>query len=59
MEGDSGMKITIGRQDLLDAVNKVKTVVSPKSALPILSHILMETGESQVRLTATDLKISI
>ena len=53
------MKITIGRQDLLDAVNKVKAVVSPKSALPILSHILMETGESQVRLTATDLKISI
>lgn len=53
------MKITIARQDLLDAVNKVKTVVSPKSALPILSHILMETGESQVRLTATDLKISI
>ena len=53
------MKITIARQDLLDAVNKVKTVVSPKSALPILSHILMETGESNVRLTATDLKISI
>ena len=53
------MRITIARQDLLDAVNKVKTVVSPKSALPILSHILMETGESQVRLTATDLKISI
>lgn len=53
------MKITIARDDLLDAVNKVKTVVSPKSALPILSHILVETGESQVRLTATDLKISI
>lgn len=53
------MKITIARQDLLDAVNKVKTVVSQKSALPILSHILLETGESQVRLTATDLKISI
>lgn len=53
------MKITIPRQDLLEAVNKVKTVVSPKSALPILSHILMETGESSVRLTATDLKVSI
>lgn len=53
------MKISIPRQDLLDAVNKVKTVVSPKSALPILSHILMETGESSVKLTATDLKVSI
>lgn len=53
------MEITIARQHLLEAVNKVKTVVSSKSALPILSHILMETGESQVRLSATDLKVSI
>jgi DNA polymerase III subunit beta len=34
-------------------------VVAAKSALPILSHILMETGESSVRLAATDLKVSI
>ncbi|MBX7257756.1 MAG: DNA polymerase III subunit beta [Candidatus Hydrogenedentes bacterium] len=53
------MKISISRQALLDAVNKVKTVVSPKSALPILSHILMETRDGAVRLTATDLKVSI
>ncbi len=53
------MKISIPRQDLLDAVNKVKSVVSAKSALPILSHILMETRESAVRLSATDLKVSI
>ena len=53
------MKITIARQDLLDAVNKVKTVVSPKSALPILSHILLEAGDNSVKLTATDLKVSI
>jgi DNA polymerase-3 subunit beta len=53
------MKIRIPGRDLLDAVNKVKAVVSPKSALPILSHILMETGDSNVRLTATDLKVSI
>ena len=30
------MKIVIPKSDLLDAVNKVKTVVSAKSALPIL-----------------------
>lgn len=53
------MKIRIPRQDLLDAVNKVKTVVSAKSALPILSHILMETQEAAVKLSATDLKVSI
>lgn len=53
------MKITIPRQDLFDAVNKVKSVVSSKSALPILSHILIETGEACVKLAATDLKVSI
>ena len=53
------MKISISRQDLLEAVNKVKTIVSSKSALPILSHILMEASESSVKLSATDLKVSI
>lgn len=53
------MKLTIARQDLLDAVSRVKTVVSPKSALPILSHILVEAEDSRVKLTATDLKVSI
>ncbi|MCP4675607.1 MAG: DNA polymerase III subunit beta [Deltaproteobacteria bacterium] len=53
------MKITIPRQDLFDIVNKVKSVVSTKSALPILSHILMEAKDSSVRLAATDLKVSI
>ena len=53
------MKITIPRQDLLDTVNKVKSVVSAKSALPILSHLLLETAESAMRISATDLKVSI
>lgn len=53
------MRIQVPCRSLLDTVNKVKTVVSSKSALPILSHILMETGESCVRVSATDLKVSI
>lgn len=53
------MKIAIPRQELLDAVNKVKSVVPGKSALPILSHILMETVPDGLRIAATDLKVSI
>jgi DNA polymerase III subunit beta len=53
------MKIRIPRQDLLDSVNRAKTVVSSKTALPILSHILLETRENAIRLSATDLKVSI
>ena len=53
------MKITIPKQELLTAVNTVKGVVSLKSALPILSHILMEAEKDTLKLTATDLKVSI
>ena len=53
------MKFVIPRQDLLEAVNKVKAVVSPKSALPILSHILVEATGPTIKLAATDLKVSI
>jgi len=53
------MKIVTPRPDLLDAVNKVKSLVSPKSALPILSHILMEAKDGVLKLSATDLKVSI
>ena len=53
------MKIKIAKNDLLDGVNKVKSVVSAKSALPILSHILLEAADNSVKLSATDLKVSI
>jgi len=53
------MRITIPRQDLMDTVNKAKSIVSAKSALPILSHILIEARDNTIRLAATDLKVSI
>ena len=53
------MKISIPRQDLFEIVNKVKSVVASKSALPILSHVLMQASSGVVRLAATDLKVSI
>jgi len=53
------MKIIIPKQELQNAVNTVKSVVSQKSALPILSHILMEAERDVLKLTATDLKVSI
>jgi len=53
------MKITIARQELLDTLNKVKSIVAVKTALPILSHVLMEAEGSLLRVTSTDLKVSI
>lgn len=53
------MKIIVPKQELQKAVNTVKGVISAKSALPILSHILMEAEKNILKLTATDLKVSI
>ncbi len=53
------MKISISKQELLAAVNTVKGVVSSKSSLPILSHILMEAEDGILKLSTTDLKVSI
>jgi hypothetical protein len=43
------MKIVIPKQELLSAVNTVKSIVSQKSALPILSHILMEADKDTTK----------
>jgi DNA polymerase III subunit beta len=53
------MRITIKKQDLLEAVQIVVGAVGTKNTLPILSHILMEAEPSFLRLTATDLDIGI
>ncbi|MFO7775985.1 MAG: DNA polymerase III subunit beta [Candidatus Hydrogenedentota bacterium] len=54
------MKIEISRQNLLEAINKVKSVVPPRSALPILSHLLLEAeSDGILRVSATDLKVGI
>ncbi len=58
------MKIRASRNDLYNAVNKVKTVITRKTVLPILSHILLEakqdgnTGDS-LTITSSDLRVNI
>jgi len=53
------MKISISKQELVSAVNTVKGIVASKSSLPILSQILMEAENGILKLTTTDLKVSI
>ena len=54
------MKVVIDRDELLRGVNAVLDIVPSKTALPVLSNILMDAGDSKgVRLSATDLDISI
>ncbi|MDD5253138.1 MAG: DNA polymerase III subunit beta [Candidatus Omnitrophica bacterium] len=53
------MKFKVGKDSLVSAIQTVQNVITAKSALPILSNILIETQQGVVRLTATDLDIGI
>lgn len=53
------MKFTASSADLLEALNTVKGAVPSKSTMPILECILFERDGDNLRLSATDLEISI
>jgi DNA polymerase-3 subunit beta len=53
------MKFKVEKEVLLNGIQTVQNVITAKSALPILSHILMETVQDGLKLTATDLDIGI
>jgi len=53
------MKFTILKSKLLSALQDVVSVVPSKTTLPVLSHLLLEVGDSKLKLAATDLDISI
>ncbi len=53
------MKFKVDKAILLGGIQTVQNVITPKSALPILSNILIETHSNGLRLTATDLDIGV
>ena len=53
------MKFTISKNDLLQALNKVKGIAPAKAAIPVLTNVLLEAEGSSLKLTSTDLKINI
>jgi DNA polymerase-3 subunit beta len=53
------MKFKVDKNNLVAAIQTVQNVITTKSALPILSNILIETQQEAIRLTATDLDIGI
>lgn len=53
------MKFQIEKEILLDGIQKTQSVITPRATLPILSHILIETQQDTIKLTATDLDIGI
>lgn len=53
------MKFKSKKEFLLNSIQIVQTIITPKSTLPILSNILLEIQSNNLKLTATDLDIGI
>lgn len=53
------MKFNVSKEILFTGIQTVQSVITPKTPLPILSNILLETQQNTLRLTATDLDIGI
>lgn len=53
------MKFKTQKDNLLSGIQTVQNIITARSTLPILSNILIETKEQNLKLTATDLDIGI
>lgn len=53
------MKFTIERSTLLKTLAHVQSVVERRNTIPILAHVRLEAGDGALRLTATDMDLTI
>jgi DNA polymerase-3 subunit beta len=53
------MRLRCERETLTKNIGAVQRAISGRSSLPVLSNILMEAKEEQLRLMATDIEIAI
>ena len=53
------MKFKVIRSKFLDGLKSVQNIVAGKGSLPILQNVMMETSDRFIKLTTTDLDISI
>src|SRR5881397_690590 len=53
------MRFTISREKLQEGLAAVTPTTPPKTTLPVLANILVETTEKGIRLSGTDLDIAV
>jgi len=53
------MKLIVNKGDLVKGIQIVQNIINQRANLPILSYLLFETNNKNIRLTATDLDIGI
>ena len=53
------MKLSVSKEKLLSGLQTVQNVVSTRTTLPILSNVLLEAENGQLRMTTTDLDVGM
>jgi DNA polymerase-3 subunit beta len=53
------MKFSVSKEKLLAGLQTVQNVVSNRTTLPILSNVLIQASNGQVRFTTTDLDVGV
>lgn len=53
------MEFKIKRDEFLNALGWTQSVVEKKTTMPILSNALLEVGNKQLKITATDLEVGV
>ena len=53
------MKIVLDRNTVLDALQKVQSVINPRSPSPVLSNVLIQADGENITLFGTDIDVSI
>jgi len=53
------MKFKIIRSTFIEGLKSVQNIVAGKGSLPILQNVLIETKDNELKMTTTDLDISV
>jgi DNA polymerase-3 subunit beta len=53
------MKLTVQKNNLLKALQKVASIISTKSTLPVLSNVFLEAKENSLTLISSDLEVRV
>jgi DNA polymerase-3 subunit beta len=53
------MKFSIEKDQILEALQKVQSIVGQRNTLPILSNVLLEVRNNKLSLTTTDMEVSV
>ena len=51
------MKFSVNQKDLQNSLNYCQGVIEKRSTLPILSNVLLQANDSELKITATDLDL--